>query len=474
MLKRLVKYIVFSGLAVNLPAQERLGITNSNYASTSSIFLNPSSSVDCRTYMQLNLVGANAYLMNNLAYIPSYTIWQSLNGTAQDPQPASINLKKFLLLTASAEGPAFVISKRNYGAGFFVRGRAVGTVKRMPYELTDKFLGIGGPVTYPASVDMKNASFSEMSWIEYGVNFGMMIKKNRNDMWTLGGNLKYITGFNIAYANITSLKGTLGPNGIDVQNVDAKMRFNKQAWNSGWGLGLDVGFTYKKMLAAIDNYYANSTQSNCEYVDYRYKLGVSLRDVGFIRFKKGTTKTDVNGAGFFRLNSGDYQSALQTGLNASVNNDPILAVLPTALSVQLDWNFDDNFYLNCTAVKNIVPNGVTGGQGSNLVSFCPRYEFRPFEVAMPLTFQRFLYPQLGFAFRVRTFVLGFDNVFPLFLKKNTYGLNVYFSLGISLFKNKACRTTLHSVASCAPAIKLPKLRKNKPPKQKKPKKRSHF
>jgi len=36
-----------------LNAQEKLGISNSNYSSTNSIFLNPSSSVDSRTYMQL-------------------------------------------------------------------------------------------------------------------------------------------------------------------------------------------------------------------------------------------------------------------------------------------------------------------------------------------------------------------------------------------------------------------------------------
>src|ERR1700712_3505373 len=111
-------------------AQERLGITNSNYSSTNSIFLNPSSSVDSRTYMQLNLAGLNVYEMNNLVYLPAFSIWGvKKTGEVPDPKTNSLNLKKFLSLVASAEGPAFIISKRNYGLGFFVRARGVGEAK---------------------------------------------------------------------------------------------------------------------------------------------------------------------------------------------------------------------------------------------------------------------------------------------------------------------------------------------------------
>ena len=38
------------------------------------------------------------------------------------------------------------------------------------------------------------------------------------------------------------------------------------------------------------------------------------------------------------------------------------------------------------------------------------------------------------------FVLGFDNVLPFVLKNNTYGMNIYFNIGIS-FDNKRCRVS---------------------------------
>ena len=158
---------------------------------------------------------------------------------------------------------------------------------------------------------------------------------------------------------------------------------------------------------------------------------------------------DVAGSGFISLlGKPDYESEIKNNFKTTISNNPILATLPTALSVQFDWNFENYIYLNATVIKNLVPNDAVGPQGSNLISICPRVEFKQIELAMPLTFQKFLYPQLGFAIRIRTFVLGFDNIFPLIVKKNTYGLNAYFNIGFSRFINKACKTGSNLVDNC--------------------------
>lgn len=449
---------------LSLSAQEKLGISNSNYSSTNSIFLNPSSTVDSRTYMQLNLVGLNAYAMTNMVYLPDFTVWKAVSDGVGAPVVSPLNFKKFLLLAASVEAPAFVISKRNYGAGIFVRGRSVGELKRVPYQVTDMFVDLDSEpnIVYPMNVDLKNLRVSNMSWAEVGLNFGWMIKKRKNDLVSLGGNLKYLIGANVAYANIRELKGVVEDSSISVEKFNSKIRYNEAGWNTGRGFGLDIGITYKKMLGLIDAYYANSKQSNCKYVDYKYKIGVSLRDVGAIRFNNATTRTEASGSGFFSTYANrTYEDQLRLNFRSSTNNNAILAALPTALSVQFDYNFENHIYLNATAIKNLVPNRVIGVQGSNLFSVAPRVEFKNFEVAMPLTFQKFMYPQLGFAFRVRSFVVGMDNVFPLFLPKKTYGLNVYFNLGWSLFRNPVCRKHVKRVDDCAPRSKAVKHRKRK-------------
>src|ERR1035437_4165000 len=88
-------YFVFILLLYFLPlsAQEKLGIANSNYSSTNSIFLNPSSSVDSRTFVQANLLGLNIYGMNNAAYLPLFSVYSAAKGDFQTPQLSTIDRK---------------------------------------------------------------------------------------------------------------------------------------------------------------------------------------------------------------------------------------------------------------------------------------------------------------------------------------------------------------------------------------------
>ncbi|WP_317898466.1 DUF5723 family protein [Aurantibacillus circumpalustris] len=470
-MRTLLHFFLLFLASFTLYAQERLGITNSNYYSTANIQLNPSSSVDSRTYMQLHLAGVNIYAKTNFAYLPNFNIKQIAN--PPEPIRTEGTNKKFLYVNGSAEALSFVMSKRTYGFGFFVRARTVLDMRGVSYELASALLNGQG---FSSVVDrsllgqkLKNAKFSHMSWAEYGINLGKIIKREQDILITVGTNLKYLTGINIIYANILEFDSYNDGNGaFGVNNLDAKILRNKSKWNSGKGFGLDLGITYKIMEGYVDKYYANSKLSNCDYVDYKCKIALSLRDLGFINFKGANTDTRVKGSGFFDPYHSDTSFVDALGYNfqnTTVQGNPILASLPTALTGQFDYNFDNSIYLNFTLVKNLVPTRITGVPSPDLFSICPRIEFKQFEFALPLTFQKFIYPQLGFGLRFRSFVVGMDNMFPLFLTRNTNGFNVYCSLAISLFRNPACNTKRMSVSKC-PSYR--KTGKNKA------KKRKHF
>ena len=431
--------IFFFLFILPLSAQEKLGIANSNYSSTNSIYLNPSSSTDCRSFIQSNLIGANAYFMTNQAYIPDFSVWQAAKGNIQEPRISTLKTKKFLYSIFSVDGLAAVLSNKEIGIGFFTRGRAVLDIRNIPYELTNIILEVDtNAAKQKIDINIRNAKFSEMVWVEYGINFSKMIRKDNDVLITAGANVKYITGINIMYANLQRFRAQIQDTTIDIQKLKGKFRMNEPGWNTGKGLGIDVGITYKKTLDWIDSYYVNSPKSGCKYVDYKYKLGLSLLDLGTIRFANNTAKGEINGSAFI----GNYQqdSVIQNNFKGSFRqNDQIWATLPTALSAQFDWNSGHHFYINTTVINSVTTSRMTGVQRGNLLSITPRYERKNFEVAFPLTFQRYIYPQLGFAFRIRSFVLGLDNVFPLIIKKKTYGLNLYFNIGFSMFKNPACR-----------------------------------
>jgi len=451
----LIFFFVFANLCIS--AQERLGITNSNYYCTAGIHLNPTASVDARTYMQLHLAGANFYIKTNFAYLPDFSIRQIRN--IPEPLRTEGGSKKYLYLNASIEGPSFVMSKRTYGVGFFTRVRMVMDMRRVSYELASALLN-GQAFVSAENRDLlgqnfKNAKFSSLSWAEYGVNFGKMIRRKKDIIISVAGNLKYLTGINIMYANILEFNSYNDGNGaFGVSSLNAKVLRNQLQWKSGRGLGMDLGITYKIMEGYVDKYYANSRMSNCDYVDYKCKVGLSLRDAGYVRFKgAGNTDTRVVGSGHFdpsRIDTAFVEAIEYNFKNTTVTGKPILACLPTALTGQFDYNFDNSVYLNFTVVKNLVPTRITGVQSPDLLSVCPRFEVLPLEIAMPLTLQKFRYPQLGLALRLRSLVVGMDNIFPLFMKTDTYGFNLYFSIAVTIFRNPACAGKRISVSDCSP------------------------
>jgi hypothetical protein len=460
------KYLFFfSFLFSTVFAQERLGISNSNYSSGNSIFLNPSSSVDSRTYMHVNIAGANVYAMNNLTYLSNFYAWSLIKNPEINSYVISdIALKKFIYACADLNGPSFVISKRNIGAGLFVRGRSIFDARNVPYRLTEALLA-RADATGPKedAVNIKRSKLSSMTWVEYGANFGMVIKKNKDNYITFGANVRYLTGINFFQTYLKQLKGFYNDSVLNIDNFEGSVKYNSIGWNTGNGYAMDIGFTYKKMLEHIGSYYSHSTRSNCKYIDYQYKFGLTLRDAGYIRFVKNTNVAGISGGGYFRsdLNDVSYKSALETKLNTRFVSSPITAMLPALLVAQFDYNLGSDFYVNGTATKNLLLKDFTGVHGPDLISVCPRYETKLFEVGLPLTFQRYLYPQFGFTFRYRSFVLGFDNVLPLLFSVDTYGLNAYFSLGFSIYNNKACNVKSVSVDNCS------RYRRSNPTKKKK-------
>lgn len=454
-MKRFAALPILLGVCFPVCAQQKPGIYNSNYSSTNSLLLNPSSTVDSRTYIQVNLVGVSAYMMNNIMYFPNFSLWNAISYGIEDPVPTTLKLKKFLFANASVDGPSFVISKNNFGAGFFTRARSVAELKRVPYQLTDLFLDLSSDSSSNVTeINLRKMRLSNMTWVEYGGNFGWMIRKRKDILIAAGGSLKYITGINVAYANIIRLQGQLNDASV-TGALDARVRYNQPGWATGRGMGVDLGFTYKKMLSPIDNYYSNSPRSNCKYVDYKYKIGVSLNDLGAVRFKKNPTQIYVKGSGeFFPDSSASYEDQFSANFNSYTNSNPIWATLPTALSGQFDYNFENGVYLCATVIKNVVPSRVTGVQAQDMLSVVPRFESKNVEVSLPLTFRKFVYPQLGLAFRVRSCVFGVDNIFPYLFPKNTYGMGMYVSLGFSIFKNPACKKVVRRVDDCASGFSL--------------------
>ncbi len=436
--------------------QEKLGIVNSNYSPVNSIFLNPSFSADSKTYMQLKFAGLSAFVMTNAGYIPSTSLWSfRAAGEGPLPQPAEGTRNRFAFLTAAAEGPCFVMSKNLFGAGIFVRGRSILNVRRLPHQFTSLVLGQEPIGPDRLDVDLKNGGFANLTWLEIGGNFSYIISRSGPHLWQAGINVSYLMGYNALYANLKELRGFYNDSVLDVQRLDGRIFYNTPRFNSGRGLATDVGIVYKKMLGNIDHYLAHAVRSNCAIVDYKYRIGLSLRDAGFVKVNSGVVDRRINGAGYLSIEQerGTFTRITETNVELEESTAPVRVFLPLTASLQFDYNFENNIYLAGVFVKNMVPAGLPAVQGHDLLAVIPRVEFKNIEVALPFTMHRYVYPRLGFAFRVRSLVLGVDNVFPLLMRTNVNTVGLYANLSVSLFRNPACRFKCRAVDDCMPRLR---------------------
>ncbi len=206
-------------------AQDKLGVANSNYSTVNSIYLNPASSVDARTLFQFNLVGLNVYAMNNIAYLPNFSVWSAKNGNVQKPEYSTYGLQKFVYAKAEVNTPSFVVSYGEIGFGFFTRARVEACVNNIPTDIAQMLVQQKIDTTKLFGINAKNLRASEMAWVEYGVNFGKMTFKHNKTMISVGGNAKYITGVNVGYANVYRLNAQVNDADFDILNVRAKTRF---------------------------------------------------------------------------------------------------------------------------------------------------------------------------------------------------------------------------------------------------------
>jgi hypothetical protein len=84
-MRKIIILIIFTIVFIPVKAQEMLGIVNSNYAGSVGSIINPSSIVNSKLFMDINLVTADIFAQNNYLYIygEDYKLFQFLK---RDPE----------------------------------------------------------------------------------------------------------------------------------------------------------------------------------------------------------------------------------------------------------------------------------------------------------------------------------------------------------------------------------------------------
>lgn len=440
-------------------AQEMMGIANSNYAGTNGVALNPASMADSKTWLDVNIVGLDFYFNNNFAYLSKedFYFWDDVLDPSNFPDVRRRDDMKFRrgLIQSRAMGPSFTLSLGRHALGFHTAGRLFVGVEKMPQPVAVSiFEGLNYQPQMGIEYEHETFRVNAMGWAEFGLSYATVVHAFSKDLWTAGVTANY----NVGIANVSLRPDAMnylmeGNDTLRINEFTGEMAVQAPAFNSGSGFGFDIGVQYKRMLGNVNRYTPFDPKSGCKHIDYRWKLGVSLVDLGYINYKQGSFRNyeaastywpDINEFSPDGIESIDQELASQflfdsTG-GATITPDATIfrAGLPSAASLQFDYNFGHGLYTNLTYMQGFRMSQSNTGLRKSLINITPRWEHKFFEAALPISLHDFYQPQVGLMLRLYSFVIGSDHIIPFLIPSDVQGMDIYFNLKVTLFKNPKC------------------------------------
>ena len=440
-------------------AQNAFGALHSNFTPTNSLYLNPSSMLDSKVWLDINIVGAGVYVNNDLVNLNNHSLISLLMGaTVLDTDlDYNQNQKKYHAYNRNfVAAPSVVWNQGDHAAGLSIGARSYTGARNVP-DYIARFIENGVPefdaqhdIDYSAeNLRVASINFSEIK-LSYGYTF---LKKGRNMFM---GGITVSKFFSLAGggANIYNFDFNVDNDSlISIENIETDLMMTPEiVFNAKGGIGLDIGFTFQKMLGDATGYYPHSPKSGCRELGYKYKLGLSIVDIGSVKF----STEDILYAGY-NFDSYNWENYVDSEVNEENPLDlfasqernitegnvrkPNKVRLPTFVSGQFDYNiWDSKVYVNATVIQGVpVSKNKFGLRHANSLSITPRYESYLIDFALPISLYEYRYPQLGASLRVGPLTLGTDKLINWFKKSNIYGADIYVYLKVPIKYSPSCK-----------------------------------
>lgn len=388
---------------ISLKAQEMLGIINGNYAGVSSYAINPSQMADSKLYMDINVLTA---------------------GVSYQTDMRNNAFGNFRL-----NGPSVMINRGEHAFAFINAARTALSYKK----------------TSAANGRYNEFQVAGVAWGEIGLSYAKIFKRVEKSWWAAGVTLKYLMGAGGAFYTNTTIPNT-GGNSPSSYGNSGITSFSSGGMGFGKGFGGDIGITYQRKEKK-ENLLPFKKLCQQKYQPYKYKVGVSIVDFGFLKFSNKTNNTKFNenmgkvDSVLVSVNDTSYyitSDSINNSNNSSLYEKKYSVYLPAGFCVQIDYRISEHWFLNGTFVKgmNLSPEFV---RRPTLIAFAPRYEKRWFEANLPIGISDMKYFKMGASVRFWNFIIGTDNLLGSIGAGANKSFDVYLSLKMNFQKGKCGR-----------------------------------
>jgi outer membrane protein OmpA-like peptidoglycan-associated protein len=450
-------------------SQEFMPFAQSNYAGVSGVVLQPASIVDSRYSFDMVFWGGDFRISNNYLSMKreaffNPSIWNDAlwnDDFRKDNFVENLDGKdKSGIVNFSLMLPSFMVNLSDKSAfAFSTRIRGMSNVDNITEDLA-KFAFEGfnyEPLLYK---NLTNANFSVQGnvWAEFAATYAHVIMNSEKHFLKGGITLKYLKGVASAYTFVRELNYRF--DGSDTLSLfQSKVNYGITSnFDEGGidfmnkvsdpGVGMDLGFVYEYRPDIKKFAYSMDGRDNLLRPDmnkYLFRIGVSLLDFGKINFLKGKYSQDFMAdirdwdISDLSINSvSDLNEILREEFDFDENvKQNFLMNLPAAISIQMDYNLGNNFYLNFSPFFALK-------QGTNLTTkthhfttynLTPSYDRKWFGVALPMQADEYGRFRAGISLRLGAVWVGSNSIFTNAFSESINASDVYFMFKIPIFRN---------------------------------------
>jgi len=488
--------IVLLFLSLHTSAQSYIGFDADNFNGIHGALFNPANIADSRTKIDINLISASLFTVNN--YFAA-DFWKAITDgesftSAKDIEKVGIDKRTSGVLNFDILGPsALVTINKKHAVGLTTRFRSLLNFNTVDGEVID-FFDTGLQEKRPIRIADVNFNGVTNNFAELGVSYAQVFKNDRVEFLKGGVTLKYLRGFGSGTAQLSD--GVIFYNPADPITVftrgQAEYSFsnNLDKNNNGQigkntedndilgnarGFGIDLGVVYEyrpKPRTNVSRDNVKEQQIIRHITTYKYKIGASILDIGYINYKNQRVK-NYDAISFDRqtlLDVNSFNNVEDTFTPRSSNEDFVVS-LPTRLRIEFDLHLNKKFFLNAASHLSLIGKKASkSNRYANQITVSPRYESKWFTAFLPVTATQYGGVQVGLGGRLGPVFIGTSGFFSRAFDKKTRAFDIYAGLKIPIYhktperknlpKENEDPTRFNCTEGCAP-VKANKVKKLK-------------
>ncbi|UOB16767.1 DUF5723 family protein [Abyssalbus ytuae] len=437
---------------VKAHSQSYIGYLSDNYSGVHGVISNPANIVDSRLKTDVNLASFSTFAGNDYYGIKVFDALKDDYDFDEDGKKFPEN-ENNISANVDILGPSFMFNiAPEHSIAIFTRARAFVNVNKINGTLFEN-LEDDFDTNEDFNVDQDNLFTSVNGWAELGASYATVLF-NKDEHFIKGGlSVKYLQGLGNAYAsanNLTVNYDADGGNGGTVGSIQSTgtvtygntSNFEEdfedfELIDGATGIGFDLGFVYEWRK----DYPEGKDYSKLKDVNkYRFKLGLSITDIGSIKYKDSKEETyDVTNS----IDQDDFESVddiddkLETFYTLVNSGTGSKAALPTALHVNADWNINSKFYLNLNSGLSLKSaEKLNANRFINTVSLTPRFESKWFSFYSPLSVVQHSGFSWGAGLRAGPLFIGSGSILTNLISSESKEADVYVGLKIPVYQGR--------------------------------------